>query len=102
MIYSDDLGLCETCNHVYNCCLHKRYNQPVWQCEEFDDSDRVEKDQVINSNAEKMDETEPLNDNLKSRIPYLGLCSNCKNLEYCTYPKPEGSIKCCGEYEYSI
>jgi hypothetical protein len=99
MISSDELGLCETCNHIYSCNLRKRYHQPVWQCEEFDDSDRIEEDLLIENNLGKMEAEESLNVNLKSKKQYLGLCYDCKNRKYCTYPRPEGGVTCCGEYE---
>jgi hypothetical protein len=99
MINSDELGLCETCNYIYRCSLRKRYNQPVWQCEEFDDSDRTEENLLIDNNSGIMEVEESLNANVKTKNQYLGLCSNCKNRKYCTYPRPEGGVRCCGEYE---
>ena len=99
MMSGDELGLCETCNHIYSCNLRKRYHQPVWQCEEFDDSDLIKKDLLIENDSGKMEVEDSLNANLKSKKQYLGLCYDCKNRKYCTYPRPEGGVKCCEEYE---
>lgn len=31
-----------------------------------------------------------------------GLCSHCKKLDHCTYPKPEGGVWDCDEYKSEL
>lgn len=99
MLYRDEMGLCETCNYIYSCTLSKRYHQPVWQCEEFDDSDRTEENQLMDKKLKKWAEEKAVKVNLKKENQYLGLCANCKNRKSCTYPEPGEGISYCGEYE---
>ncbi len=99
MIYSEEIGLCATCNNVATCFHRRRYDQPVWQCEEFDDSDLVVGSQTNNGNSPNMNEAESLSDNDKNSSLFIGLCSNCKSRNFCTYPKPEGGVWRCEEYE---
>ena len=99
MIYGVELGLCRTCNYIYSCSLRKRYQQPVWQCEEFDDSD-LQKEELTDNRKiqnESMDES----DNSRQELPNYstGLCSDCKNRKFCTYPVPASGISGCEEYE---
>ena len=99
MIYSEEIGLCVTCNNVATCFHRRRHNQPVWQCEEFDDSDLTEEKQKDNANMQKVS-IEEVNDNYDEHPDNLGgLCSSCKHREVCTYSKPEGGVWCCEEYE---
>jgi len=99
MIYSEGIGLCATCNNVATCFHRRRHDQPVWQCEEFDDSDLTEEKQKDNANMQKVS-MEEVNDNCDERPNrFGGLCSSCKHREVCTYSKPEGGVLCCEEYE---
>ena len=99
MIYSEMTGLCVTCNNVATCFHRRRHNQPVWQCEEFDDSDLTEEKQKDNANMQKVS-MEEVNDNYDEHPDNLGgLCSSCKHREVCTYSKPNGGVLCCEEYE---
>lgn len=99
MIYSKAIGLCATCNNVTTCFHRRRHDQPVWQCEEFDDSDLTEAKQMDNSNMQNVS-TEEVNDDCDERPRKLGgLCSSCKHREVCTYSKPEGGVWRCEEYE---
>jgi hypothetical protein len=36
-----DLGICTTCRHQARCLFFSAARQPIWQCEEFDDSPAV-------------------------------------------------------------
>ncbi len=99
MIYSKEIGLCASCNKVTTCLHRRRHDQPVWQCEEFDDSDLTSEKQKDNANMQKV-RMEEVNDNCDEYTNKLGgLCSSCIHRKVCTYSKPEGDIVCCEEYE---
>ena len=99
MIYSKAKGLCASCNKV-TICLHLRiHDQPVWQCEEFDDSDLTSDELKDNANMQKVS-SEEMRDNCDEYTnKHGGLCSSCIHREVCTFSKPEGDIVCCEEYE---
>lgn len=96
---SEHDGLCMTCVHSSACAFPRREGQPVLSCEEFDD--RVE------GSVET-----PGADNLLVRVSearvtdvtheppgHTGLCATCEHRETCAYPKPEGGIWHCEEFE---
>jgi len=87
-------GLCMTCVHSSTCAFPRRKDQPVLSCEEFDDredvpAEPVGADDVLGGEAEGREESPE----------YLGLCATCENRETCTFPKPEGGIWQCEEFE---
>ena len=99
MIYGVELGLCRTCNYIYSCTLRKRFQQPVWQCEEFDDSDLQEEELMDKRNMQNISTDESDNSHKELQDHSIGLCSNCKNRKFCTYPVTASGIICCEEYE---
>jgi len=99
MINSKEIGLCVTCNNVATCFHRRRHDQPVWQCEEFDDSDLTEEKHKGNANMQNIS-IEEVDDNCDEHPNrFGGLCSSCKHRKACTYSKPEGGVLCCEEYE---
>ena len=99
MIYSEEIGLCAICNNVATCFHRRRHDQPVWQCEEFDDSDLTEEKHKGNANMQNIS-IEEVDDNCDEHPNrFGGLCSSCKHRKACTYSKPEGGVLCCEEYE---
>jgi len=99
MIYDGEIGLCVTCNNLAACIHREHRDLPVWQCEEFDDSDLTMESQTNDGNSPNIDEEESLSANYKNSTLFIGLCSNCKSRKSCTHPKPEGGIWRCEEYE---
>ena len=99
MIDGVELGLCRTCNYIYSCTLRKRFQHPVWQCEEFDDSDLHKEELMDNRKIQNVRINESVNSREELQNHSLGLCSDCKNRKFCTYPVPASGISCCEEYE---
>jgi len=99
MIYGVELGLCRTCNYIYSCTLRKRFKQPVWQCKDFDDSDLQEEELMDNRNLQNISIDDFDNSHEALANHSKGLCSDCKNRKFCTYPVPASGISCCEEYE---
>jgi hypothetical protein len=90
---SDDVeyqGLCSTCNHAPTCVRLKHQKGPIWFCEEFDNYVSPPKRKVSEDVSQLKEKTYDRS---------MGLCCNCKNRETCTFPKPEGGIWHCEEYQ---
>lgn len=93
----DDLGICTTCNSLGSCSLRSNRRQKIVHCEEFDDrneSNEPPQSPVEGSEPEEDQlEQEPVNSRLR------GLCVNCARASECTFPRPEGGVWHCEEYE---
>ncbi len=81
------LGLCKTCTNAATCTFPREDGRPVRFCDEFDGEVKAEE---VKPKVEV--EKTTLND-LK------GLCRLCDKAESCTFPKPEGGVWHCEEYE---
>jgi hypothetical protein len=92
-------GLCSTCRNGPTCTYPRNSGRPVTQCEEFDGE--------LAAPRNPTDRDDPPSDSLDLRSPseekysskYGGLCKICDNREICTFPKPEGGVWHCGEYQ---
>jgi hypothetical protein len=62
-------------------------------CEEYDGEEDKPAPSVVR------DEKVVDQDALADREKYPGICSTCANRETCTFPKPEGGVWQCEEYE---
>ncbi len=83
----EPLGLCKTCKNAATCTFPREAGRPVRFCDEFDGEEKAEE---VKPKVEV--KKTPLND-LK------GLCRLCDRAESCTFPKPEGGVWHCEEYE---
>ena len=88
------LGLCMTCNNVPDCIFKQLPGKPVLYCEEFeiDSAPSVE-------TAEQATPVTYSFDAEKESLKSMGLCCNCENLKTCGFPKPEGGVWHCEEYQ---
>jgi hypothetical protein len=86
-------GLCQTCKHAEYCIYIRNDGPPVLQCEEFEVDGGPE--------AESLDvhANESTRPDVTSEKRLLGLCSNCEHRDTCRFPKPEGGVWHCEEYE---
>ena len=84
-------GLCSTCNNAPECSyIAGREKRPVICCEEFDGSAPPIPAPLAACFADPPG-CRP--------VKLMGLCVNCAQLEVCRFPKPEGGIWHCEEYE---
>ena len=86
-------GLCLTCRHTSTCTFPRSKDRPVHFCEEFDGEE--DKPALTAVHHEKVLDQEALAD----REKYPGICSTCEKRETCTFPKPEGGVWHCEEFE---
>jgi hypothetical protein len=92
-------GLCSCCEFSLTCCYDRDPKHPVLQCEEFGG--------IILSPVNARDsKNNPLsnirNPNLTPKISFQqhkGLCLTCEVRNSCTYPKLEGGVWHCEEFE---
>jgi hypothetical protein len=86
-------GLCSTCVHASTCGYRRVPLQPVWDCCDFEPE------------IGPVNLSPPLVSPLKSIAEgenpgkHAGLCVNCEHRKTCTYPRSEGGVWHCEEYE---
>jgi len=85
------MGICSTCNSMELCTSRRTWIGPVHHCEEFDDCvdspSRPARLAIVTTNEPETDGG------------LFGICVNCAHRETCTFPKVEGGIWHCEEYE---
>jgi hypothetical protein len=88
-------GLCGTCRNAPTCMYLRNSSKPILHCEEFEefpcdaDNNPMEaKMSLVRSEG-----------NPQEKSKYFGLCANCKHRDTCTFPKPQGGVWHCEEYE---
>jgi len=92
-------GLCMTCVHSSTCAFPRRKDQPVLSCEEFDDGGR-RPTEITGADDPLVPEPQAQVTDITHEPPrHKGLCATCNNRETCTFPKPEGGIWHCEEFE---
>lgn len=90
-----ELGICITCNNVGFCMHRRRHNQAVWYCNEFDDFTPRNGGFRLRS-AEMRETAEAVKEETGQ---FKGLCANCEKRHFCQFPKSEGGVWHCEEYE---
>jgi hypothetical protein len=86
-------GLCSTCVHASTCGYRKVPSHPIWDCCDYEpEIAPVTLSPPTLSPLESIAEGE-------NRGSIAGLCVNCEHRETCTYPRPEGGVWHCEEYE---
>ena len=92
-------GLCMTCVHSSTCTFPRRKDQPVLYCEEFDDGGGCPTE-IADTDDPLVPEPQAQVTDVTHEPPrHTGLCTTCDNRETCTFPKPEGGIWHCEEFE---
>ena len=88
-------GICATCKSAPVCIFRKDASGPIMQCAEFEGlpSTRMLVGAIETTRPGKSASAETTSSS------HMGLCMNCKNLEHCTFPKPDGGVWRCDEYE---
>ena len=90
-------GLCSTCKHASECTFPRDPNRPVMECGEFEGILNVSQE-ISRAHAPFIGEEAPAAYE-EERTQLRGLCKLCEKRATCTYPKPEGGVWHCAEYE---
>jgi len=83
--------ICSTCVHAPYCTNARDASGPILYCEEF------ELEAPAPSIQHKVRRLSPYEKQEPNGL--MGLCSDCSKWRSCTFPKPEGGIWHCEEYE---
>jgi hypothetical protein len=89
-------GLCSTCKHAPTCTFPGDVQRPAFYCEEFE---------IEIAPATKTSEASTSLLTTSSIVAaedsagLIGLCSDCESRQTCVFPKPEGGIWHCEEYQ---
>jgi hypothetical protein len=86
-------GICAICQYAPTCIYLKAADQPVLMCEMFEGYVRKDNPTRILSFTSSARSAE------KNSSEYVGLCASCRKRETCIYPKSEGGVWRCEEYE---
>ncbi len=90
-------GLCSTCKKALTCSFPRDPERPVLQCDEFEGYEPVSSKLPRKQKARK--EEKRKTSKTKEGTKLLGLCANCAKRDTCTFPKSEGGVWYCEEYE---
>ena len=90
-----DFGLCMSCRNAPSCTFPRDPARPAFYCEEFEIDTTTSitspaKDQPLATRPDAFD---------KDSMKFIGLCSDCEGRKNCAFPKPEGGIWRCEEYQ---
>ncbi len=86
-------GVCAACKHDPECIFETAASTIILQCEQFEMTFRgpAVPPKPVPFRAASIA--------AKATNGFAGLCSNCQNRDSCIYPKPEGGVWRCEEYE---
>lgn len=86
-------GLCTTCVNEPVCTFPRSVDYPVTSCDEFEGG--VEVKPLRSLEGSRLTERFAV----ANREWFPGLCMTCEKRETCTFPKPEGGVFNCDEFE---
>jgi len=91
-----DRSLCCNCRNAADCTFPKDRRKPALYCEEYE-VDVIPLARI--AGKEKPLPIALVDAEAKDSGKFIGLCSNCDNRKTCVFPKPEGGIWHCEEYQ---
>ncbi len=89
-------GICSTCENALDCTFPRDPQKSVFDCEEFDSDTCPSVKNTVKDNSPATVLVDPVEDDSSK---FIGLCSNCDNRKVCVFPKPQGGIWHCEEYQ---
>jgi len=91
-----DRSLCSNCKNDPDCTFKKNRQKPSLYCEEFEVD--ISPSAKI-AGKEKPLPTASVDAEEDDSGKFIGLCSNCDNRRTCAFPRPQGGIWHCEEYQ---
>ena len=90
-------GLCSNCAYAPACTYPRSNDRPVLQCEEYECSPSgVVPASPAKGSSKARSGRKPGG---QVTVHLAGLCANCANQDGCTFPKQEGGVWHCEEYQ---
>lgn len=92
-------GLCTTCAHAGACTFPRRRAGPVLFCEEFDGSGTSDSGTATGTRTPlpNVQRAEAYSSGHSASL--TGLCATCEKRATCTFPRAEGGVWRCEEFE---
>jgi hypothetical protein len=87
------ISLCANCKNAPTCAFPKDPDRPSFYCEEFEIEELPQKKITQMPSADSHSTKE------KDKSGFKGLCSDCENRRTCKFPRLEGGIWHCEEYQ---
>jgi len=87
--------ICSTCQHKPYCTNARNASGSIIYCEEFE----LEYPATPESQGKVRQISQRYSYEKQEPNGLIGLCSDCRGWRSCTFPKPEGGIWHCEEYE---
>ena len=91
-----DRSLCSNCKNAASCTFPKDRQKPSMYCEEYE-LDVCPPAKI--AGTEKPILATPVKMKDEDSGKFIGLCRNCNNRKTCVFPKPEGGVWHCEEYQ---
>ena len=92
-------GICSTCKRAASCVYVKDRDRPVLECCEHEGFEPHPTPIQRNRSAPPVVTRGKRDVQEDNSAEYTGLCRHCANRETCTFPKPDGGVWHCDEYE---
>ena len=89
-------NICFTCKNAMSCTFQRDPQKSVFDCEEFDTDTCPSVKNTVKDNSPATVLVDPEDEDSSK---FIGLCSNCNNHKACVFPKPQGGIWHCEEYQ---
>ena len=87
--------LCCTCKHASTCTLPRDPQRPSFYCEEFE----IESIPAKRKAGEDKPQPTASFVTAEESGSLIGLCRDCENHQTCAFPRPEGGVWHCEEYQ---
>ncbi|MFC1588176.1 hypothetical protein ACFL54_07695 [Planctomycetota bacterium] len=91
-------GLCSTCNNAVSCIYLRERGHHALVCETFDSYSPRELPQAVTSFTPPNGTIETPFGSSEETVMPGGLCRNCGNQTFCSFPKPDSGVWQCEEY----
>lgn len=93
-------GLCAQCNLASTCTFPRNENRPIVACEEFDGEGKPQKLRLVGALLSSVDARSGAETSSGANVRHeRGLCSTCEKRESCTFPRQDGGVWQCDEFE---
>jgi len=92
-------GICATCRRAPTCAFLSKDGRVVLNCEEFTPVDPPLCPSVRSVRAASTPRPPASPADRRGREKVLGLCASCERYDTCGFPKPEGGVWRCEEYQ---
>jgi len=94
--HAESIGLCLTCKNAPGCTFPSAHKRPVFYCEEFEIEKTPPGGTAVKDGLQSTD-SNPVRADDSTR--FFGLCSDCEGRNTCVFPRPEGGVWHCEEYQ---